>query len=45
MMDLVGMNPTVDFRNPTARTAGTISLTFLAGLPLRLRGADGYRGY
>jgi len=39
------MNPTVDFRNLTARTAGTIILTFLAGLLLRLKGADGYRGY
>jgi len=45
MMDLVEMNPTVDFRNLTARTAGTIILTFLAGLLLRLKGADGYRGY
>lgn len=45
MMDLVEMNPSVDFRNLTARTAGTVLLTFLAGLLLRLRGAGGYRGY
>jgi formiminoglutamase len=45
MMDLVEMNPSVDFRNLTSRTAGTILLTFLAGLLLRLKGADGYRGY
>lgn len=45
MMDLVEMNPSVDFRNLTARTAGTVVLTFLAGLLLRLKGADGYRGY
>ena len=45
MMDLVEMNPSVDFRNLTSRTAGTILLTFLGGLLLRLKGADGYRGY
>lgn len=45
MMDLVEMNPSVDFRNLTSRTAGTVILTFLGGLLLRLKGADGYRGY
>ncbi len=45
MMDLVEMNPSVDHRNLTSRTAGTIILTFLAGLLLRLKGANGYRGY
>jgi formiminoglutamase len=45
MMDLVEMNPSVDFRNLTSRTAGTIILTFLGGLLLRLKGRDGYRGY
>jgi len=45
MMDLVEMNPSVDFRNLTSRTAGTILLTFLAGLLLRRKGANGYRGY
>jgi formiminoglutamase len=45
MMDLVEMNPSVDFRNLTSRTAGTIILTFLGGLLRRLKGADGYRGY
>ena len=45
MMDLVEMNPSVDFRNLTSRTAGTIILTFLGGLLLRLKGGDGYRGY
>lgn len=45
MMDLVEINPSVDFRNLTSRTAGTIILTFLAGLLLRLKGANGYRGY
>ena len=45
MIDLVEMNPSVDFRNLTARTAGTIILTFLAGLLLRLKGTEGYRGY
>ncbi len=45
MMDLVEMNPSVDFRNLTARTAGTIVLTFLGGLLLRLKGEGGYRGY
>ncbi len=44
-MALVEMNLTVDVRNLKARTAGTIILTFLAGLLLRLKAADGYRGY
>src|SRR5579871_17569 len=41
MMDLVEMNPSVDFRNLTSRTAGTVLLTFLGGLLLRLKGANG----
>lgn len=45
MMDLVEMNPSVDFRNLTSRTAGAIILTFLGGLLLRVKGANGYRGY
>ncbi len=44
-LDLVEMNPASDFRNLTARTAGTIILTFLGGLLLRLHGKNGYRGY
>jgi len=32
-------------RSYTARTAGTIILTFLTGLLPRLKGEDGYRGY
>lgn len=45
MIDLVEMSPLQDFRNLTSRTAGTIILTFLGGLLLRLKGANGYRGY
>jgi formiminoglutamase len=45
MLDLVEFNPSTDFRNLTARTTGSIILTFLGGLLLRLKGSNGYRGY
>jgi formiminoglutamase len=45
MLDLVEVNPSTDFRNLTARTTGSIILTFLGGLLLRLKGSNGYRGY
>jgi formiminoglutamase len=37
MCDIVEINPAADFRNFTARTAGSILLTLLAGLSVRLQ--------
>ena len=33
------------WKDLTSRAAGTVVLTFLGGLLLRLKGANGYRGY